>query len=258
MLSQEIKDEMLDIYLRYTLLGERPIYKCYYFDYKDNQIVLTGFVDEPDVYKYWKKNGTLVIDDVFEVIDMNTKMKYQDCFPYQDLSNYNFYVLKLGKNVQCIRQLHIWFKLFYKIETDSVLTIDKCAFSYENNLVEFKGEFVKSIKEKAFFGSHNLAVVLFPKCEIVENSAFGSCYRLEYVDISSIQDIPRYLCGDCPNIKTFIAPNATSIHEYLFTFSKHIETIKLGLINYIEKDAFFHTNLVYSKELKKVIIKNSI
>lgn len=254
MLSQEIKDEMLDIYLRYTLLGERPIYKCYYFDYKDNQIVLTGFVDESDVYKYWKKNGVFIIEDTFDVIDIKTKMKQKDCFPYQDLSNYNFYTLKLGNNVQSIRQLHIGFKLFYKIETDSSLTIEKDALSYENNLVEFKGEFVKLINEKAFFACHNLIMALFPKCEIVGNSAFGSCYHLEYIDVSSIQDIPRYFCGDCPNIKTFIAPNSTSIHEYVFTFS-HIETIELGLINYIEKDAFFHTNLVYSKTLKKVIIK---
>lgn len=255
MLSQEIKNEMLDIYLRYTILGERPIYKCYYFDYIDNQIVLTGFVNELDVYKYWKKNGIFIIDDVFEVIDIKTKMKYEDSFPFQDLSNYTFYILKLGNNIECIRQLHMGFKLFYKIETDSSLIIDDSAFTYENNLIEFKGEFVKLIKEKAFFGCYNLVMALFTNCEIIENSAFGSCYHLEYLDVSSIKNIPRYLCGDCPNIKTFIAPNSTSIHEYIFTHSYHIETIELGAINYIEDDAFYHTNLVYSKALKKVIIE---
>lgn len=255
MLNQKIKNEMIDIYLRYILLGERPIYKHYYFDYKDNQIVLTGFVNESDVYTYWKNNGILIIDDIFEVIDFNTNIKYENCFAYQDLSNYNFYILKLGNNVQFIKQLHMGFKLFYRIETDSALTIDINALSYENNLVEFKGEFVKVIKKQAFFGCHNLAVVFFPKCEIVEDSVFGSCYHLEYVNLSSIQNLPRYLCGDCSNIKTFIAPNSTSIHEYAFTFSYCIERIELGSINFIEKNALFNTNLVYFKTLKKVLIK---
>lgn len=253
-MNKELKDEIINIYLRYRLLGLRPVYKCYYFDYENDNIILTGFVDELDVYKYWKRNATLIIDDVFEVIDIETDIKENSEFGYQ--TSYTFpYKLELGSNVKYIKKLHLGYKLFYTIQTNSSFSIEKEAFKYENNLVEFISDGCRSIGDHAFSGCYSLCKIVLPQCLSVGEAAFLSCYSLKYVDVSSIETIPRSLCGDCPHLEIFIAPNSTSIDNYAFTFSNKIKRIELGAINNMETDAFFHCSVTYCVDEKKVLFK---
>lgn len=232
---------MFEIYYRSIALGVKPIYNNYYYDIdiNNNNIILTGFVNNKEVYAMWKKNKVLEIDDYFDVINM----KFQISTHTLNVNTNKVLELRLGQSLKIVERLLITIPCLYKLTNNNIIELKDNAFRNEDNLAEFHSDTVRKIGKDCFFRCLNLRKISVPNCAIIRESAFSNNFNLDYVDISSCKILNRYLFGEDSNLRVCLAKSAVRIEDYVFSFCSRLEEYCFGNIESLSSDALFQSNL---------------
>ncbi len=203
-----------------------PIYKInkvftYDIDKKTHTVTITGYLaDEKVKDLYWKGEGELVFA---EKIEVPKKIK-------------GYPVTAIGEDAfACVQASEI-------VLPDTVVTIEKNAFRYSENLKAIKGTHnVEMIGDYAFFECNQLEELDMTSVRQIGEVAFANCAKLKSVIIpKTMREIPDLMCMGMDTMETVVIPEGVeNIHTAAFAKSVSLDSVYVpSSVTFISDDAF--------------------
>lgn len=195
LVSKEIRLMMKNIYERCVCLNIKSYYLNYYFEIRNNLVILTGFTDIEIFKSQVGMDATIYIDDLFDVYDLDFKWR-----PYLKNSNYGNITIITGSSLDEIIKFNLIVPFLYNFKSKNVKIIYDRAF-FETSLLTIICNEVNEIEQYSFGYCKYLESAILPKCELLSIGSFIGDINLKKVTLNKSVYINNLCFYACHNLK---------------------------------------------------------